>query len=143
MSDIIDGRAGELRTSDAETAVQQMLAIPDGVYGTPIGPAQIEEKIEELGDLISHVARVIVVLYEDVHRAEEELQGKFADFMIMHEKSGAQLARQYAHAKTRDELRAVNLAKEKLRYAEEMQEALRNRSYGLMNINKRFTGGPR
>lgn len=141
MTDIVDGSTGELRLSAAEVAVVEMLAIPDGMFGSPIGPAEIEKKIVEFGDLISHIARVIVLLYEDRHRAEEKYQGRFADLMVMHEKAGAQLARQYAIAKTRDELHELNIAKEKLRYAEEMQEAIRNRSYGLMNINKRFLGG--
>jgi hypothetical protein len=139
--DIIDGATGELRTSAAESAVKEMLAVPDGLYGSPVGPAEIEKTIEQIGDLLAHVARVIVLLYEDVHRASEVYQGRFSDFMIMHEKSGATLARQFAHSKTKTELHDVNLAKEKLRYAEEMQKALQNRSYGLMNINKRFMGG--
>lgn len=148
MTDLVDQRTGELRLSPAETAVRDLLAIPDGVYGTPVGPAEIDQMIIELADLISHVARVVVLLYEDVHRAEETFQGVFADYMTMHEKSGSQMARQYAHAKTRTELHEVNLAKEKLRYAEEMQKALQNRSFGLMNIGKRITasmgfGAPR
>lgn len=141
MSDIVDGRTGELRRSAAERAVEEMLAIPDGLYGTPVGPAEIEQRIEELGDLIAHIARVIVLLYEDRHRAEERYEAAFSDYCVMHEKSGALLARQYATAKTKQERHELNLAKEKLRYAEEMQEAMKNRSYGLMNINKRFLGG--
>lgn len=143
MSDIVDGSTGELRLSPAETAVQQMMAVPDGLYGPPMTGAEIEKRIEEIGDLLAHIARVIVLLYEDRHRAEETYQGRFADFMVMHEKAGAVLARQYATAKTKTELHDVNLAKEKLRYAEEMQGVWQNRSYGLMNINKKFTGGPR
>lgn len=141
MPDIVDGRTGELRQSPAEIAVQEMLAIPDGLYGSPIGPAEIEKKIEEFGELIAHIARVIVLLYEDRHRAEEAYEAAFSDYCVMHEKSGALLARQYATSKTKQERHEVNLAKEKLRYAEEMQEAIRHRSYGLMNINKRFLGG--
>ncbi len=141
MSDIIDGSTGELRQSPAETAVQEMLAIPDGLYGNPIGPAEIEKKIEEFGELIAHIARVIVLLYEDRHRAEEAYEAAFSDYCVMHEKSGALLARQYATSKTKTERHELNLAKEKLRYAEEMQEAVKHRSYGLMNINKRFLGG--
>ena len=141
MTDIIDGRTGELRLSPAEEAVQEMLAIPDGLHGTPIGPAEIEKKIEEFSDLITHIARVIVLLYEDRHRAEEAYEGAFSDYCVMHEKSGALLARQYATSKTKQERHELNLAKEKLRYAEEMQEAIKHRSYGLMNINKRFLGG--
>lgn len=141
MTDIVDGATGELRQSPAEAAVLEMLAIPDGLYGNPIGPAEIERKIEEFGELIAHIARVIVLLYEDRHRAEEAYEAAFSDYCVMHEKSGALLARQYATSKTKTERHAVNLAKEKLRYAEEMQEAVRHRSYGLMNINKRFLGG--
>ncbi|MBW1639275.1 hypothetical protein G3H63_09350 [Microbacterium resistens] len=143
MTDIVDGRTGELRLSPAEQAVQEMMAVPDGLYGPPMTPGEIEQRIEQVGDLLAHIARVIVLLYEDRHRAEEKYQGAFADYMVMHEKAGAQLARQYATAKTRTELHDLNLAKEKLRYAEEMQGVWQNRSYGLMNINKKFTGGPR
>lgn len=141
MADIVDGATGELRQSPAESAVLEMLSIPDGLYGTPIGPAEIERKIEEFGELIAHIARVIVLLYEDRHRAEEAYEAAFSDYCVMHEKSGALLARQYATSKTKSERHDLNLAKEKLRYAEEMQEAVKHRSYGLMNINKRFLGG--
>jgi hypothetical protein len=141
MTDIVDGRTGELRQSPAEQRVLEMLAIPDGLIGTPIGPAEIEKKIEEFGDLVSHIARVIVLLYEDRHRAEEKYEAAFSDYCVMHEKSGALLARQYATSKTKEERHELNVAKEALRYAEEMQEAVKHRSYGLMNINKRFLGG--
>lgn len=147
MTDLVDGRTGELRLSPAEEAVSAMLAIPSGVYGPPLGANEIDQMITELADVIEHVAKVVVLLYEDVHRAEEKYQGMFAEYMTMHEKSGSQMARQYAHAKTKTELHEVNLAKEKLRYAEEMQKSLQNRSFGLMNIGKRFTAsmgfGPR
>lgn len=143
MSDIVDGATGELRNSPAELAVQEMMAVPDGLYGPPMSSAEIEQRIEQIADLLAHIARVIVLLYEDRHRAEETYEARFADFMVMHEKSGAVLARQYATAKTKTERHDVNLAKEKLRYAEEMQGVWQNRSYGLMNINKKFTGGAR
>lgn len=139
MTDIIDGTTGELRLSPAEQAVSQMLAIPSGIYGAPIGPNEIDQMILDLADLIEHIAQVIIVLYEDRHRAEETYEGRFADFMIMHEKSGAVLARQFAMSKTKDERHALNVAKEKLRYAEEMQKAVQNRSFGLMNIGKRIS----
>lgn len=139
MSEIVDGATGQLRHSAAELAVHEMLAVPDGVYGTPVGHFEIDQMIIELADVLSHVARVVVLLYEDVHRAEEKHVGAVADFMTMHERSGSQMARQFAHAKTRTELHEVNLAKEKLRYAEEMQKSLQNRSFGLMNIGKRMT----
>lgn len=138
MPDIVDGRTGELRISPAEVAVREMLAIPSGIYGAPIGPNEIDQMILELADLIEHITQVIVVLYEDRHLAEEAYQGDFADFMVMHEKAGAQLARQYALGKTRTQLHDLNLAKEKLRYAEEMQKAVQNRSFALMNIGKRM-----
>lgn len=147
MSDIVDGRTGELRLSPAEQAVSEMLAIPSGIYGAPLGPGQIDEMILAIADTIEHIAKVIVVLYEDKHTAEEAYLGAFADYMVMHEKSGTQMARQYAIGKTRTELHELNLAKEKLRYAEEMHKSVQNRSFGLMNIGKRigaaFGIGPR
>lgn len=147
MADVIDGGTGELRLSAAEQSVRQMLAIPSGIYGPTLGPAEIDQRIQDLADLIEHIAQVIVVLYEDRHTAEENYLKAFADLMVMHAKHGAQLARQYAIAKTATELHELNLAKEKLRYAEEMQKAVQNRSFGLMNIGKRFTAamgmGPR
>lgn len=138
MPDIVDGRTGELRESPAEIAVREMLAIPSGIYGNPMGPEQINQMILDVDDVIEHITKVIVLLYEDKHRAEEVYVGRFADLMTMHEKAGAVLARQYAHAKTRTELHELNLAKEKLRYAEEKQKAVQNRSFALMNIGKRM-----
>lgn len=139
MTEIIDGTTGELRLSPAEQAVNQMLAIPSGIYGPTIGPGEIDQMITDIADVIEHIAQVIVLLYEDVHRAEETFESTFADFMIMHEKSGTQMARQYAIAKTKTERHDLNLAKEKLRYAEERQKAIMNRSFGLMNIGKRIS----
>lgn len=139
MTDIVDGATGELRLSPAEQAVSQMLAIPAGIYGPPMGAAGIDQRINDMADLIDHIAQVVVVLYEDRHAAEEKYLAALADHMIMHAKYGAQLARQFAISKTRTELHELNLAKEKLKYAEEMQKAMQNRSFGLMNIGKRFT----
>ncbi len=116
-----------------------MLAIPSGIYGPTMGAAEIDQRINDIADLIEHIAQVIVVLYEDRHTAEEKYLGAFADHMVMHAKYGALLARQFAISKTRTELHELNLAKEKLRYAEEKQKAIQNRSFGLMNIGKRFT----
>ena len=138
MPDIVDGRTGELRESPAEVAVREMLAIPSGIYGNPISPEQMNQMILDVDDVLEHITKVIVVLYEDRNRAEETYLGTFADYMTMHEKSGSQMARQYAHAKTRTELHELNLAKEKLRYAEEKQKAVQNRSFALMNIGKRM-----
>lgn len=139
MTDIVDGATGELRLSPAELAVREMLAIPSGIYGQPITPATIDQQVTDIADLIEHIAQVIVVLYEDRHRTEEAYEGRFSDLMVMHASEGAQLARQFAISKTREERHALNLAKEKLRYAEEMQKAVQNRSFGLMNIGKRIT----
>lgn len=138
MADIVDGVTGELRSSPAEIAVREMLSIPSGIYGAPIGPGEIDRMILEIADVIEHIAQVIIVLYEDKHTAEETYEGTFADYMVMHERSGTQMARQYAIAKTRTERHNLNLAKEKLRYAEEMQKSVQNRSFGLMNIGKRI-----
>ena len=139
MTDIVDGATGELRLSPAELAVREMLAIPSGLYGAPITPATIDQQVQEIADLIEHIAQVIVILYEDRHRAEEAYEGRFSDLMVMHASEGAQLARQFATSKTREERHQLNLAKEKLRYAEEMQKAVQNRSFGLMNIGKRIS----
>lgn len=143
MTDIVDGATGELRLSPAELAVREMLSVPSDLLGPPMTGGEIEKRIEDVADLLEHIATVIVLLYEDRHRAEEKYEGAFADYMVMHEKAGAVLARQYATAKTKTERHELNLAKEKLRYAEEMQGVWQNRSYGLMNINKKFTGGMR
>lgn len=140
MSDIIDGATGELRRPESETAVLEMLAVPAGLYGTPVGSHEMDQKILELDDLLAHCRVVVTLLYEDRHRAEEKYEAAFSDYMVMHEKSGAQLARQYATSKTRQERHELNLAKEKLRYAEEMLKSLQNRSFALMNINKKYGG---
>ncbi|PNW10670.1 hypothetical protein C1632_02610 [Microbacterium testaceum] len=139
MPDITDGVTGELRNSPAEQAVSQMLDIPSGIYGPTLGSGDIDKRIEEIADLIEHIAKVILVLYEDKHAAEEKYLGAFAQQMTAHAEHGAYLARQFAHTKTGDELRELNIAKEKLRYAEEMAKAVQNRSFGLMNIGKRYT----
>ncbi len=139
MTDIIDGRTGELRLSPAEQAVSEMLAVPSGIYGIPLTPDQANQMISETADSIEHIAKVIVLLLEDRDRAEEAYLAKFAEWMIMHEKSGTQMARQYAHSKTKGELHTLNLAKEKLRYAEEKAKGVQNRSFALMNIGKRVT----
>ena len=141
MTDIVDGATGELRLSPAEVAVREMLAVPSDLLGPPMTAAEIEQRIEQIADLLEHIATVIVLLYEDRHRAEEAFEGAFSEYCVMHEKSGALLARQYATYKTKTERHELNIAKEKLRYAVEMQSVWQNRSYGLMNINKKFTGG--
>lgn len=139
MTDIVDGRTGELRLSPAEQVVAEMLAVPSGIYGIPLTPDQANQMISDTADSIEHIAKVIVLLLEDRDRAEETYLARFADWMIMHEKAGTQMARQYAHSKTQEELHALNLAKEKLRYAEEKAKGVQNRSFALMNIGKRIS----
>lgn len=141
MSDIVNGSTGELVSPGAQGAVELMLAVPDGFYGTPLGPGEIADAIDRAGELAAHIGRVVTLLYEERHRAEEAYQKAFADLTVMHAKHGAVLARQYATAKTTTELHALNLAKEKLRYAEEMQKAVHERAIGLMSISKRLTAG--
>jgi hypothetical protein len=138
MTELVAGGSGEVLTPNAEEYVEQMLAIPEHIFGAAFGPAQLDDLILEISDTLMHVGRAVTLLYEKQHAAEEEYQGKFADFMVMHEKSGALLARQFAMAKTKNERHALNQAKERLRYATEMQESLKNRAYGLMNIGKRM-----
>lgn len=138
MTDIVDPRTGALIHSAAEEAVLGMLEIPEEALAGDLNPVGIDQLILDIGATLTHAAAVIVVLYEQKHRAEETYQARFAEFMVMHEKSGTQMARQYAISKTKTELHELNLAKEQLRYAEEMQKALQNRSFGLMNIGKRL-----
>ena len=54
------------------------------------------------------------------------------------DRSSPRRSDQYAIGKTRTDLHELNLAKEKLRYAEEMHKSVQNRSFGLMNIGKRI-----
>lgn len=145
MSDvgITNHATGELITPVAQTAVEAMLAVPEGFYGPTLGPGEVSEMIEAAGELAAHVGRVVTFLYEEVHRAEEKHKALFADFMILHANAGVQLARQYAVSKTTAEEHELNLAKEKLRYAMEMQKAISERAIGLMSISKRLVGGIR
>lgn len=138
MSDIVDRSTGELFEPVAQAAVEAMLNVPPGIYGNPLGPGELATMIDEATSLSAHVGRVVTFLYEQRHRAEEKYQTDFAEYMTMHAKSGAVLARQFAIAKTAQQLLDLNLAKEKLRYAEEMQRALKDRQIGLESINKRL-----
>lgn len=140
MPDIVDGATGELRRPTAEIAVLEMLGVPAGMYGTPLGSHEMDQKILELDELLAHCRVVVTLLYEDRHRAEEAYEAAFSDYCVMHEKSGALLARQYATSKTKAERHDLNLAKEKQRYAEQILQSLQNRSFALMNINKKYTG---
>ncbi|QDZ15806.1 hypothetical protein [Humibacter ginsenosidimutans] len=138
MSDIVNASTGELITPGAQAEVEGMLAVPPGFYGSPLGAGEIADMIDAAGELVAHIGRVVTLLYEQRHRAEETYQAKVAEYMVMHAKDGAVLARQFALFKTQQELLDLNLAKEKLRYAEEMQKAVHDRSIGLMAISKRL-----
>lgn len=140
MSDLVNHVSGEIITPAAQQAVEAMLEVPEGFYGPTLGPGEVAEMIEAAGELGAHVGRVVTFLYEKRHRAEEKYSAKFADAMVLHAKSGAVLARQYAVQKTQAELLELNLAKEELRYAEEMQKAIHDRAIGLMSVNKRLLG---
>ena len=107
MPDLLDGSTGELRVPGAQQAVEAMLSVPDGVYGAPIGPAEIDHAVEEITDLMLRVGRVVALLYEDVHRAEETFRKAFSDYMTMHAKDGAQLARLYDEGQAVEGRKAV------------------------------------
>jgi hypothetical protein len=139
VTDIVNASTGELIEPGAQREVEALLNVPHGFYGTALGTGEIAEMIDAAGELAAHIGRVVTLLYEQRHRAEETYQKAFADLMVMHAKHGAVLARQYALAKTAAELHELNLAKERLRYAEEMQAAMKERAIGLMSINKRLT----
>ena len=135
---IVNRSTGELIEPGAQAAVDAMLNVPPGLYGNPLGPGELASMIDEATQLSAHVGRVVTLLYERRHRAEETYQKAFAESMTKHARSGAVLARQFAIAGTSQELLDLNLAKEQLRYAEEMQQALKDRQIGLESINKRL-----
>jgi hypothetical protein len=139
MTDIIDPGTGELIQSAAEESVVALLTPIELVRYEPLGPAQLEELIQILSDRVERSAGVIVRLYEGVHRAEETYEGKLSDFMAANASYGTQMAKRIAMTKTKEELHELNLAKEKLRYAEELQRALTSKLYGYMNLNKSVT----
>lgn len=139
MTEIADPRTGEMvELTPAQSEVLAMLALPADLYGAPITAEVIDTAVLELDGLLNQVARVVAQLYEERQTAEGAYTLALAQSMTEHEARGAQLARQHAHLETVAELEAVNLAKSKLRYAEELQKSLQNRSFGLMNIGKRM-----
>ncbi|MDJ0337429.1 hypothetical protein [Cryobacterium sp. PH31-O1] len=131
--------AGELLVSVAEDHVIAMLTPVDLIDYLPLGPTEVEQLIQILADRVERSAGVITRLYEDVHRATEKWQGAVADHCVANVKYGAQMARQVALSKTKSELHDLNLAKEKLKYAEVLADALQSKLYGYMNINKSVT----
>jgi len=148
VTEIADPRTGEMvEVTPAQGEVLAMLALPADLYGAPVTAEVIDGAVLELDVLLNQVARVVAQLYEERQTAEDTLTLAVATAMSEHEALGAQLARQRANLATADERAAVSLAKSKLRYAEELQKSLQNRSFGLMNIGKRMQSqmgfGPR
>lgn len=126
-------------TPDAESTVVAMMTPKELTEYFPMTPDAIEEAIFAVDDRLQRVGRTIVVLYEQRHRAEEKYQKAFSKMMIKSPNQQITMAKEYAKFHTADELHELNLAKEKLRYAEEMQKALQAHHYSLMNVNKSVT----
>jgi len=137
--DIADPRTGELIHSAAEEHVIGMLTPIELLQYEPLDPVRLEELIQVLGDRVERSAGVIARLYEAKHRAEEAYEGALSDHMVANAKYGPQMARRIGMSKTKDELYALDIAKERLRYAEELQKALTSKLYGYMNLNKSVT----
>lgn len=130
---------GEVVSSEAAESVISLLSPTEVVAYTPYSPAEVEELIVNLSQRIEHAPVVITMLYEEVHRAEEAYQLTFSEMMLASPNPQATFARAYANKMSAEKLHTVNLAKEKLRYAEWLQTALQSRLYGLLNINKSIT----
>lgn len=143
MADDIDPETGEVRdeepgevSPESEKAVLELMTPRELVSYVPLTPDQIEEAIFQIAGHLEQAAKAIVVLYEERHRAEEKYQKAFSKAVIRSPYNQVTMARQYAVFHTEDELHELNLAKEKLRYAEEMKQSLQSKHYALMNINK-------
>lgn len=130
---------GEPVYSAAEDHVIAMLTPVDLINYEPLGPVEVEQLIQILADRVERSAGVITRLYEDVHRATEKWQGAVADHCVANVKYGTQMAKQVALSKTKAEFNELNLAKEKLKYAEILADSLKAKLYGYMNINKSVT----
>ncbi|MEA9983681.1 hypothetical protein [Subtercola sp. RTI3] len=134
--DIVDPVSGELVESVAEARVAALLTPVELIDYEPIGPGDLELLIRILSDRIERAPAVMVRLYESKHRAEEAFQKEFSKMVIKSPNQQITMAREYAKFHTADELLAVNLAKEQLRYAEWLQDALKSKLYGYLNLNK-------
>ncbi|CAN5420350.1 hypothetical protein BH09ACT9_BH09ACT9_00190 [soil metagenome] len=134
--DIVEPESGELVDSVAEERVVALLTPVELVEYEPIGPGDLELLIRVLADRIERAPAVMVRLYEAKHRAEETFQKEFSKMVIKSPNQQITMAREYAKFHTADELNAVNLAKEQLRYAEWLQDALKSKLYGYLNLNK-------
>jgi hypothetical protein len=130
------GEVGEDYTPKAEGQVLAMLTPREMMAYQPLTPEGIEEAIFAIASQLERVGLAIVALYEDVHRAEEAYQKAFSKAIVRSPNAQISFAREYAKAFSGDELHSLNLAKEKLRYAEEMQKSLTTKHYSMMNVNK-------
>lgn len=135
----VNPETGEVGGSDAETKVLAMLSPKELIEYQPMTPDAIEEAIFATSETLERIGRTIVILYEERHRAEEVYQKAFSKSIVNSPNKQISFAREYAKAHTADELHELNLAKEKLRYAEEMQKAFQSKHYSLMNVNKAVT----
>lgn len=130
-----DEATGEVYDTEAEAKVVALMTPDELVDYEPVTPEQMEELIFHLGLRVERAPGVITKLYEDVHRKTEAYQLAKANAVLEH---GGQIsfARFYAETQTADQLRELNMAKEALRYAEELAQALRTKYFGFLNINK-------
>lgn len=137
--DVVDPGTGEVITSVAESRVVALLTPVELLEYEPLTPGDVEDLIRVLSDRIERAPSVMVRLYEAKHRAEEDYQKEFSKHVVKSPNQQITMAREYAKFHTIDELHAVNLAKEQLRYAEWLQSALTSKLYGYLNLNKSVT----
>jgi hypothetical protein len=137
MSNVNVGTGEILRTA-AEATVIAMLTPVELINYQPVSPPEVEEMIVILSGRIEAAPGVIVDLYEKVHRAQEKYEGAQADQMVAASDRGLNtvVARAVSKSKTKVELHELNVAKEALRYAEELQKGLTSKLYGYLNLNK-------
>lgn len=141
MPEFLDPESGEVVhvESPAQAAVVGMLTPVELFNYEPVTPEQIEALIVVLSNRLESAVGVITVLYEEVHRAQEKYQLTFSSSLLSAPHTQISFAREYAHVAAAAELETLNLAKEKLKYAEELQKALTSKLYGYLNINKSVT----
>lgn len=133
-----DENTGEVYQSEAEKTVVAMMTPQQLINYEPPTPEFMEELLFHLGIRVERAPAVIAELYENVHRKTEKYELAFSDATLEH---GGQIsfARAFAKKKTAPLLNELNVAKEALRYAEELQKALVAKYFGYMNINKSVT----
>jgi hypothetical protein len=138
MNDTVNPSTGEVMNTMAEKTVIAMMSPQELVDYEPVSPPEVEQMIQILSERVVSAPGVIVDLYEKVHRADEVYEGNFADQMVAAADKGHNptFARAIAKSRTKDELHQLNVAKEALRYAEELQKGLTSKLYGYLNLNK-------